>query len=244
MTKRILAYAGSVLLALIGVAIAIAVAYMPSEIRLTEEQIRTVIEDQLPFERDGVMISTATVRLGDDDVSIAVAVAGQRLGQSFSLSAATSGQPRYRNGSFYFTPDTITFSDMVVGEAGSQTVTARLRSAADRYITDPGLQNLVSDLSPALQSWLQTRIMTAVGNVLSRTPVYTLPNDTTGIAAKAVLNQVFVDNNELVITFTLWRLTGWVIMGLMMLITAIGMLIVFWRHPGLFMAISILPGGD
>lgn len=238
---------GVMILSIIGIVVGLGVAawmaFGPDEIRLTRERIQGLIDEQLPYERDSMVISSATVDFSGDELVVSVDVNGERLGQQFSLSALTVGKPSYRNGSFYFVPSDLEFLNVVVGESDGQSLTDRLRGAAERYtLGNEGVQNLITDLAPGLETWLRNRTIRAAETILSRVPVYTLQNDVKGIAAKAVLGDVFVEDNELVITFTLWRLTWWVLMAIFVVLAAIAMLGSMVRNPGMFVAISLLPG--
>ncbi len=243
MKKRTGMMALSIFGAILGLAIAGWMAFGPDEVRLTRERIQTLIDQQLPFERDNVTVSNATVDFEGNEVVVNVDVVGERLGQTFSLSAMTIGEPIYRAGSFYFVPSGVKFENVIIGESGGQSLTNRIRDAAERYLpNNEGARNLVTDLAPGVESWLRERTMLTAEAVLSRVPVYTLPNDTRGIAAKAVLGEIFIEDDELVITFTLWRLTWWVLMAGLMCLGGLAMLGAMMRNPGMFVAISLLPG--
>ncbi len=231
-----------IFVAILGIGIGTWMAFGPDEVRLTREHIQTLIDEQLPFERDDITISNATVHFEGNEVIVNVDVAGEKFGQKFSLSAMTVGEPKYKVGSFYFVPSNVEFKDVVVGESEGRSLKDRINDATKRYLPNSeGGRNLVTDLTPRLEAWLQDRTMKAAEMVLSRVPVYTLPNDTKGLVAKAVLGDVFVDNDELVITFTLWRLTWWVLIASLVILTSIGMIGAMIRNPGMFMAISLLP---
>lgn len=243
MKKRTGMMALSIFGVVIGLVVAGWMAFGPDEIRLTRERIQSLIDQQLPFERDDVVVSNAQVDFEGDEVSVNVDVAGERLGQSFSLSAVTIGEPIYRAGSFYFVPSSVEFDNVVIGESDGQSLTDRMFGEAERYLPgNEGARNLVTDLAPGIEVWLRDRTMRAAETILSRVPVYTLPNDTKGIAVKAVLGKVFVENGELVITFTLWRLTWWVLMAGFVVLASIAMLAAMIRNPSMFIAISLLPG--
>lgn len=233
----------SIIGAVIGLIIAGWMAFGPDEVRLTRERIQTLIDQQLPYERDNIVVSNAVVEFEGNEVVVNVDVSGERLKQQFSLSAMTVGEPIYRAGSFYFVPSDVKFSNVIVGESGEESLADRIRGAAERYLPDnEGARNLVTDLAPGVESWLRDRTKRAAETVLSRVPVYTLPNDTKGFAAKAVLGEVFVENNELVIPFTLWRLTWWVLMAGLIALASIAMIGAMIRNPGMFVAISLIPG--
>ncbi|HMO78221.1 MAG TPA: hypothetical protein PKA42_01540 [Candidatus Paceibacterota bacterium] len=228
--------------AALGLVIASWMAFGPDEIRLKHERIQTLIDQQLPFERNNIIFSNATVNFEGNEVVINVDVEGKRLGQSFSLSAITVGKPTYRGGSFYFVPSGVEFENIVINERNDKSITDRIRGAAERYLPDnEGMRNLVVDLAPGVESWLREHTMRGAEVVLSRVPVYTLENDTKGIAAKAFLGEVFVENGELVITFTLWRLTWWVLMAVLIVLASIAMLGAMIRSPGMFIAVSLIP---
>ena len=243
MTKRTGVLVLSIFGAILGISLAGWMAFGPDAIRIPRDRIQSVIDEKLPFERDNITVANATVSFEGNEVVVSADVAGERLGQSFSLSAMTIGQPIYRGGSFYFVPSNVILENVVISENTEQSITDRLKAAADRYLPDnEGARNLVTDLAPEIESWLLDRTIQAAETFLSRVPIYTLPNDTTGIAAKAVLGEVFVENGELVITFTLWRLTWWVLMAGLMCLTGIAMIGAMIRNPGMFVAGSIFSG--
>lgn len=243
MKKRTGMMALSVFGAVLGLATAFLMAFGPDEVRLTRERIQTLIDQQLPFQRDDIIVSNASVDFQGNELMVNVDVVGEHLGQPFSLSAMTIGKPIYRGGSFYFVPSGVEFENVVIGESDGQSLTDRIRGAAERYLqNNEGVRNLVTDLAPGVEAWLRDRTMRAAETVLSRVPVYTLPNDTKGLAAKAVLGEVFVENGELVITFTLWRLTWWVLMAGLMFLGGLALMGVMLRNPGMFVAVSLLPG--
>ncbi len=189
---------------LLGFGIAIWMAFGPDTVRLSRESIQTLIDAKLPFERDKVTVSNATVAFQENELVVNVDITGERLGQSFSLSAMTVGEPAYRDGSFYFIPSDVVLSNVAVGDASDKSVTDRIRDAAKRYLPDnEGARNLITDLAPAMEARLKEHTLKVAEAALAKIPVYTLKNDTKGIVAKAVLGKVYVENDELVITFTL-----------------------------------------
>jgi hypothetical protein len=233
----------SIFSTILGLAIAGWMAFGPDEVRLTRERIQTLIDQQLPFERDDIIVSNASVDFEGNKVVVNVDVAGERLGQTFSLSAMTIGRPIYRTGSFYFVPSGVEFENIVIGENDGKSLADRIRGAAERYLpNNEGARNLVTDLAPGVETWLRGRTIRAAETILSRVPVYTLSHDTKGLAARAVLGEVFVENGELVITFTLWRLTWWVLMAGLMCLGGLAMMGAMLRNPGMFVAAPLLPG--
>lgn len=226
----------------LGIAIALWMAFGPDEIRLTKDRIQSLVTEQLPFHKDDVTVSDAIIEFENDQVVVNVDVEGERLGQAFSFSALTVGIPSYRTGSFYFVPSTLEFENIVINDNDEESISKRLQGAVNRYFPDnEGARNLIEDLTPGVETWLRQRTMSAAETVLSKVPVYTLPNDSKGIAAKAVLGEVFVEQNELVITFTLWRLTWWVLMAGLFALMSIGMMAALIRNPTLFAAVSLFP---
>lgn len=229
---------------ILGTCIAMWTAFGPDEVRLPRERIQTLIDQQLPYERDNVVVSNATVEFKGDELTVNVDVKGERLKQPFSLSAKTIGVPTYRNGSFYFAPSGVEFKDIVVGTKDAKSVTDRVREGAKRFFpNNEGAQNAITDLAPGIEVWVRDRTIKAAGSILSNVPVYTLPNDAKGLAAKAVLGGVYVENDELVITFTLWRLTWWVLAPGFAILGSIAMLVAMIRSPGMFVGAMVLTSG-
>ena len=219
-------------------------AFGPDEVHLPRERIQTLIDERLPYERAGVSVSSAAVRFEKNELVLKVDVAGKRLGQPFSLSATTVGKPVYRDGAFYFTPSGVALENIVIGKNDGQSTADRIRDAAKRYIPgNEGAQNMANDLAAEIESWLRKQTIEAAKEMLSKVPVYTLPDDAKGLVAKAVIGEVLVKNDELVITFTLWRLTGWVVLALLAVLGSIAFIGAMVRNPGMFITASLITSG-
>ena len=222
-----------------GIAAAAWMAFGPDEVRLPRERIQALVDERLPYERNGIVMSNVAIEFQGNEMVMKADVAGTRLGQPFSFSAATVGKPTYRNGSFYFTPSSVELRDVAVGKNAE-----RIRDAAKRYFPEKkGVQNAVRDLAPDIEDWLRKASMKAAEDVLSKVPVYTLPDDAKGLVAKAVIGEVLVKNDELVITFTLWRLTGWVVLALLAVLGSIAFIGAMVRNPGMFITASLITSG-
>jgi hypothetical protein len=108
-----------------------------------------------------------------------------------------------------------------------------LQGAVERYLPKwEGGQNFASDVGAKLDGWVMKVAEEGAQFALERIPVYRLQDDMKGLAAKVFLDTVTVENNELVITFTLLRLTWWVLMYGSALILTIGFMIALVRNPG------------
>lgn len=217
-------------------------AFGPGEIRLTESRLQSIVDEQLPKTQSDVTVERGTVRLQDDQVFVELWMNGSKFGQTFDLQITTLGRPAYdpSNGSFYFRPTDVTIEDVTV-ERNGVSVGNQLKGLVDRYLPDnKGASNLAEDLAPAVQAWLEEAAERGATFALQRMPIYTLPDNATGIAAMMFLNDVWSENGELVIDFTLWRLTWWIFLIIVAIAGTVGMLVAMARSPGLFAGATIV----
>ena len=155
------------------------------EIRLSEEQLLQAVEKKLPFEKTYLVLFDVTLdnpRItlveGSERVQAGLDVAVKiRLGNNSPLrgSADVSGNVRY------------------VPEEGQF------------YLVEPDIETLSVEGIPAAYIDKVDEVMTkALGAFFKTRPIYTLKEtDTKQAAAKLVLKDVAVQNNELVLTLGL-----------------------------------------
>lgn len=215
-------------------------AFASRELRLSREEIQEKLDTVLPHTKDGTTVERAVILLADDQLRVHIFVSGKRMLQTFSLEAHTVGVPHYEpsNGSFYFTPTTVEVVRISHGESGAS-IGEKLKEAAKRYVPQSqGTLNLATNLGDKVDEWFTRTAEKSALYMLARMPVYTLKDDAKGILTKAVIEDVHIEGDELVIGFTLWRLTGLVITWTCVALLCVGILIVLFRNPKLFLGVA------
>jgi hypothetical protein len=169
----------------------------PFAITLSAAQIQKVMDGQLPFTTDnGVTISKATIDLSGNQ-AVADFVLTYTNGTVYTVVGNAAGTVRYdsQSASFYINPtelriNDVSHNDFSFGQA--------VGSLIDYFSGSP-------EQSDARKQWLagmagaavQAVVRAAAGDLFARMPVYTLPNDKKGKAARMLLNDVQVRDGKL-----------------------------------------------
>jgi Protein of unknown function (DUF1439) len=215
MSKR--AFVGTVFafLALVAAAGVFCALFGINRISLTESDIQTPLNQQLPKTVERLTIERVEVRLADDRLGLRIDLQGAALNQQISSSVSVRGSPRYdaRTGELFFDADDVDFVRLAVG---NKTVVGETAPAAGSEIASPAVQQFVE---------------IAIKLYLARQPVYRFKNDLTGTVAKMALAGVAVEQNNLVAYLSIWSLTAAVaIFGLIVLV-ALYLAYLFIRYP-------------
>lgn len=207
-------------------------------LRLSGEDIQARINTHIPKTTKGVTIQSAIVRL-DDGLIVDVVLRGKKLGKTFTASISGEGHPVYDplKGTFRFAAQKVVVKSF---EFEGESITEQVTDGANRYITDKGLRDLAIMLAPKFEKWAQETAAKTMTLALSLTPAYKLPDTAKGYVARAVLDDVKVDGNELVISFTLMRLIWWMAVLGMIILFSFGFMIALMNFPGWGMAVLIL----
>lgn len=221
-----------VLVALVCIGIGLAFVFGKYEFSLSEDLIAEKIGEALPIQNNGVEITDVVVDLSSESNTVDLEASGSasRLGRTYEFTLTAVGVPEYQftSGEFYFSPDGVRI--VRLEQTGGETVNETVSGLADRVRglfperTEQvdELQYAAEQLAPEIQAWLEGKAEIAAVYVLSRAPIYQLPNDTTGYAAQAVLDDVWVENDTLVVSLSLYRLGIWVILFFLAGILALG----------------------
>ncbi len=227
---------------LLGVLCAILILYygmfVGMSIRFTNEDIQKALDERLPKTVRGVTIEKVVTEL-DGQLSAMATIATTRWGQDINAVISAKGVPRYSpfHGTFYFEPEDVRVESFRFGESS---VKEKIDAAADRYVTNTGLNTLVIDLSPMIERHLKGAAERSMVYAMSIMPAYKLPETTSGYIARTVLSDVRVEGKQVVVTFTLMRLVWW--MGVIAICTlgAIALLVGIFRSPGWGMGTLLL----
>jgi hypothetical protein len=202
MSKRAFVYTVFAFLALVAAAGVLCALFGINRISLSESDIQTPLNQQLPKTVERLTIERVEVRLAEDRLGLQIDLQGTALNQLISSSVSVRGSPRYdaRTGELFFDADDVKFVRLTVG---NKTVVGETASAAGSEIASPAVQRLVEI---AIKLYLATQ------------PVYRFKNDFMGRVAKMALAGVAVEQNNLVIYLSIWSLTAAVaIFGLIVL---------------------------
>jgi hypothetical protein len=214
MTKRRLAWAIAILLALIGISGALWSAITGGRLTFTAAQLQERINRSLPREFKSVTVDAATVAIGEGRIALRVEVHAAALGQSFSAVGSASGVPVYEaeRGELFFDADNVEVTN--VKAAGS--------------------------LASRLEGRLGGRIEEAAGKLvaagikayLAARPVYRFKDDIKGIVLKAAVTNIAIEGDKLVITVSLVSLTRTAALFLGAFVLGLFLLIYLRWHPG------------
>jgi uncharacterized membrane protein len=232
MTRRRLRWAVAAALLLLAIA-GLWRAYGTQQVTFTEAEVQERINKQLGQEFPvkgaahllvkSIKVRAATVHIQDNRVIARVDVEGSlRTNKSFTLTANAVGIPTYSFGELFFKPDQVEVQKFAY-EGG--TPTQLFTGFAKRYVSDDKARQLVEDTAPAVESWMTAVAQYAAVYTLERRPVYRLKDGVKGFLIKASLASVTIDQDRIVVTFSIWQLTASVMLGALCLL---GGIIVMW----------------
>lgn len=238
MTRRRLMWAGVVALFVLAIG-GLWTAYGTQRATFTEAQVQARIDSQLDKELavtgaahllvKTIKVQGATIHIRDNHIIAVVDVEGRlRTGKAFTLTIYAIGVPTYSFGELYFKPETIKVQKFAY--EGS-TPTELFTGFAKRYVSDAEMRQLIEDKSPAVESWMTAVAQNAAVQTLQRRPVYQLKDDVKGLLIKASLESVKIDQDRMIVTFSLWQLTLSVLFGIFCLMFGIAVLLILLLHP-------------
>ena len=131
------------------------------------------------------------------------------IGPPFSLAASLRGAPRYEDVAFYFQPEDVRLENFAIGEDGK--LVGALAGLA--RLAGPGAAGLIEKKGRELERVAKGLAENAIKAELEKRPFYRLKDDAKGEVLRATLESIAVEQDKLVIRFTLWRATLWAAMG-------------------------------
>jgi len=215
MSKRAFICTVIAFLALVAAAGVLCTLFGIDRISLAESDIQTPLNQQLPKTVERLTIERVDVRLAEGRLGLQIDLQGTALNQLISSSASVRGSPRYdaRTGELFFDADDVTFVRLAVG---NKIVVGETGSAAGSETASPAVQRLVEI---AIKLYLATQ------------PVYRFKNDFMGRVAKLALADVAVEQNNLVISLSIWSLTAVVAIFGVIVLAALHFAYLFIRYP-------------
>ncbi len=212
MSRRNLAWLLVALVGILSIAGMLWSSFGTSRAVFTESDLNARLNHELPRTIRIVTIARVALNIADNRVALRIDLQTDVLHQPVSAVVTAIGVPRYDTHSeaLYFDLDEAKIDRLTIA---GKTVVDEDAIARSR---------LTDAVGPAVQRVAES----AARTYLSAVPVYRLKNDLKGFALKAALSDVKIEQNALVVTFSLWNLTATVlIFALPLLIVA--MLIYF-----------------
>jgi hypothetical protein len=217
MTKRRLAWIALFFVGATAVLAGVWSAFGLDKIVLSAAELQRRVNRELPRTFKGVTVTQATVAVADGDMTLTIPVAAEELGQRFNATVSARGVPDYdsERGEIFFDADDVKVSDFAA-------TGGKLAERLDR-----------------LSGGLRKHAEKAAGEViekglkayLAERPVYRFKDDFKGFALRAVITDVSVDADALVVAISLINLTVTAAASLAALLVVGILIILLVRHP-------------
>ncbi len=218
MSKRKLAWIVVACVGLLSAAGMIWTLFGTSKLVFTESEIQARLNQQLPKTFREVTIERAAVHLADNRLALRIEIQGTAMRQPVSAAMSARGVPRYdtQNGAMFFDADDVKIDHLTI--AGRKVVGEEDTAAHGR-------------LTEAAGSAVRHRAEAAIKTYLAARAIYRFKEDFKGIVLKAALVDVTIEQNALVVTFSLWNLTVTVATFALVLMGVLLSIYVLIRHP-------------
>jgi hypothetical protein len=214
MSRRSIAWIVIALVGLLAAAGLLWSIYGSDRLTFTAAELQSRLNQQLPRTVRDVTIERVNVALADNRLALRIAMQARVLQQPVSATVSARGVPRFAvdEAAMYFDADEIKIEQLAIG---GRTV---LGEEGGR-------------LGNTARSALQGVAESGIKAYLAARPVYRFKDDFKGVVLRAALVDVAIEQNTLVVTFSLWNLTVTAAMFALILIVLV--LLIYWliRHP-------------
>ena len=214
MTKRTLVWIVLTAIGLLAAAGAFWSASGTRKITLTEAELQEQLGRHLPKEFRGVTVDRANVELADNRIALRIEAEGSALGAPYAVVASANGAPRYdaARGELFFDADSVRIESVILrgtpllgGENSPDTLRGRIEAAA-HSIVEIGIKTF-----------------------LAERPVYRFKDNLKVL--NAAITNIAIAGNTLVIGVSLWNVTAFVLVFLLVVLLALWLIVVLIRHP-------------
>ncbi len=158
------------------------------------------------------------VQLAENRMALRIEVRGTAMRQPVSATVSARGVPRYeaQNGEMFFDADDVKIDQLTVS---GRSVAGDEDAATRRRLIDAAGAGVLRLAEPVIKAYLAAR------------PVYRFKDDFKGIVLKAALVGVTIEQNTMVVTFSVWNLT--LTVAVYALVLVILLWLIYWliRHP-------------
>jgi hypothetical protein len=184
----------------------------------SESDIQTRLSQQLPKTIREVTIERVAVTLAENRLALRAEMQGAVVRQPVSAVVSARGVPRYQAGSgeMYFEADDVKIDQLTIA---GRSVTGAEDAARRSRLTDAAGSAVERVAETAIKTYLATR------------PVYRFKDDFKGFVLKAALVGVTIEQNALVVTFSIWNLTLTCAAFAFMLLAALLIIYLLIRYP-------------
>lgn len=153
---------------------------------LTQSSLQSRIDSNLPHQTpQGVNVTSARLDLTAGKISVKIEADLGKLRQKVEAKGSADGTLKYdaKHAAFFFFPDKLTLDEV--------------------HVNGLKLPQSIIDTS---QKGLDAVVLKAVQQAFERSPIYTLPTDLKGNAARMVIDDVEVQHGQVLVQLAFWRL--------------------------------------
>lgn len=203
----------------------VGMAAFPSqyEVSLTGRDIQAVLDRQIGRElpvpgKVGYAIRTMRAdrleaHIADGRFVFSGTATGKLVsGDDFTLSATTTGMPRYADGEVFFDAQDARITDISYNRSAFKEKIIGLSG-----IFGDRTQDKVAKKMETIDKWENAAATRLLAYTLEKHPIYRLKDDVQGVMLRAALERVTIMNDHITFVFSIWRLTKTVIAALLML---------------------------
>jgi hypothetical protein len=188
-----------------------------SRLAFTEPDIQARLNKELPKTVKDVTVERVTVHLADRRLALRVDLHGALLRQPLTAVVSARGVPRYetQSGELYFDADDVKIDQL--------TIAGRSIGGAD----DPAGARLGEAAGPGVRRVAET----AMQVYLATQPVYRFKENFRGVVLRAALKDVTIEQNAVMVTFSIWNVTTTVAILAVVLIGVLSAVYLLVRYP-------------
>lgn len=186
MNRRKLSWCAIALLALIATAGTVWTLFGNYDFALKQASLQSQIDSRLPYRTpQGVRVATAQLELQNGKITVRVTAVVDKLKHPIEVRGHVPGALRYdpKNACFFFEPEKLVLDEV--------------------FVDGIKFPHTVIETS---QRGLDAVVLAAAKQLMERSPVYTLPKDMKGTAARLVIDDVEVLDGQIVAHLSFWRL--------------------------------------
>jgi hypothetical protein len=218
LSKRQLAWIVVAVVGVLSIAGLLWTMFGPSKIVFTEAELQARLNQQLPRTVRDVTIERVAVQLIENRMALRVEVKGTAMRQPVAGTVSARGVPRYeaQKGEMYFDADDVKIDQLTVG---GRSVAGDEDAATRRRLIDAAGAGVLRLAEPVIKAYLAAR------------PVYRFKDDFKGIVLRAALVGVTIEQNTMVVTFSVWNLTLTVAVYALVLVLLLWLIYWLIRHP-------------
>jgi hypothetical protein len=217
--------------------------YVPnSEFRVTQEEVQTYLDANLPQKGAWVEITDARLEFKKNTLHTAVSLrTNEFAGHTYTMNVLTEGTPRYvaNEGSFYFDPKTVVVETKLLTPEEKKSE-EKLCAVPASFSRTRSIEDLQTNALRRVDEFMRGLLRGMVINTLQKTPVYELPKDAEGVAAAMFLEDISVVDGEVVFGLTFWRVACLVLLTLFGFLASIAVLVATVRNPVPIFALALL----